>query len=133
MGTHRERKLTLHVGGASQLENLNSAASALALKHIAEDHNIVRDKLFNAITRNWPIFINSLSGHHSGDADLFQACNQTEDLPSNNKHCVVLLKDSRNRIDCHPFGFVLSDGVINSFDQARQIETARHILTIRIR
>ena len=74
MGSHRERELTLHVGGASQLENLNGPSSALSLQHVAEDHNIVRDKFLNAITGNWPVFINSLRGHHSGDTDLLQAC-----------------------------------------------------------
>ena len=133
MGPHRERELTLHMGGASQFENLNGPSSALALKHITENHNIVRDKLFNAVTRDWPVFIDSFSGHHSCDTDLLQACDETEDLPAHNKHRIILLKYSRNRIDCHPFSFVLSDGVINSFNQARQIETARHILTIWIR
>ena len=132
MRTHREWELSLHVRGAAQLENLHGAPPAFSFEHIAQNHHVVGDELFNPIASNRPIFVDALCGHHGGDPDFLETSNQTEDLATDNEHSVVLLKHRGDRIDRHPFRLVFANGVVDPLDQTGQVETSGHILTIGI-
>ncbi len=119
MATHGEGKFPLHMGGAAQLENLHGATAALPLQHITQNHHIIRYKFFYAIAGNWPIFINALCGHHRGDTNLFKPGNETKNFSPQHRDCIILLEDSRNRINGHSLGLILANCIVNTLNQAR--------------
>ena len=133
MGTHREGKLPLHMGGAAQLEDLHRAAAALTLEHVAQDHHVVGDELLHAVAGDRAVFVDALGGHHRGDADFLEPGDQAEDLAAYHRDGVVLLKHRRDRIDRHTARLVLANRVIDPLDQAGEVEAAGHILALRIR
>ena len=133
MGTHRERELPFHMRGATQFEDLHRASSAFSLQHVAENHDIVGNELFHAVTSDGSVLINAFGRHHRGDTNFLQPSNQAENFTTHHKNSVVLLEHRSNRVDDNPLRFVFANRIIDSLNQTREVKAAGHILTIWIR
>ena len=133
VGSHREWELPFHMRGATQFEDLHRASSPLSLQHVAENHDIVGNELFHAVTSDGSVLINAFSGHHRGDTNFLQPSNQSENFTTHHKNGVVLLKHRSNGVDDNPLRFVFANRIIDSLNQSREIKAAGHILTIGIR
>ena len=56
------------------------APAPLPFQHVAQDHDVVGDEFLHPVAGDGAVFVDALSGHHRGDANLLEPGDQAEDF-----------------------------------------------------
>ena len=99
-----ERPLPLEVVGAAELEDLQGPPADFLVEHVAQDDDVVRDELLDAVARHGAVVLGAFGGDQRRDVQRFRALVIRNSSCADGRLVGELGEDAAERVEDDPAG-----------------------------